>query len=112
GALDIEHMFEYRGEYFPTSHTAEGLFGEDPMSALRSGIDELAGEDLASRTHAEITDDVAEISRAIDRLQYELSRRVEESRRRGEYSADGFLSVNRWLATTTNLDHATAQRIV
>lgn len=82
------------------------------MSALRSGIDELAGLDLAFQSHEQIQDDVVEISRAMDRLGYELARRVDEARRRGEYAADGFLSATRWLATIARLDNATASRIV
>src|SRR5690554_4808787 len=84
---------------------------EGPMSALRSGIDELAGLDLAFQSHEQIQDDVVEISRAMDRLGYELARRVDEARRRGEYAADGFLSATRWPASSARPDTAPPRRL-
>lgn len=82
------------------------------MSTLRSGIEELAGEDLARRSYAELTDDVAEISRAIDMLTYQLAARVNEVDRRRDYQSDGFVNPTRWLAVNADLDNASAKRVV
>ncbi|MFP3915226.1 MAG: DUF222 domain-containing protein [Actinomycetota bacterium] len=82
------------------------------MSALRSGIEELAGEDPADCTYGELTDSVAEISRAIDMLTYQLAARVNEVDRRRDYTVDGFLTATRWLATIADLDGSLAKRLV
>ncbi len=80
------------------------------MGALRSGIDELAADQLSALSYDEIRNDVAEISRSIDLLTFELQRRVREIAVRGDHGVEGFANPTRWLAVTADSDSSTAAR--
>lgn len=59
------------------------------MSALRSGVQELAVEDLAVVDDVSLEGDVVEISRVIGLLEAQKLRRVAEVDRRRSYARDG-----------------------
>ncbi|MET0831705.1 MAG: hypothetical protein ABWY62_04925, partial [Acidimicrobiia bacterium] len=82
------------------------------MSGLRSVIEEIIAGDLASMSGDELAADVVEVSRAVDVLTCRIAAITDEVRRRGINEAQGFLSVTRWLAHTSDTDDSTAQRIV
>jgi hypothetical protein len=82
------------------------------MSALRSVLDELRGEDLAGASDDELGDGLIELERASRVLEAERSRRLIEVERRGTWSVDGHLSVVSWLAATVRVGFARASRQV
>lgn len=79
---------------------------------MRSVIEEVTGIELASMSPDDLTAEVAEVSRAIDMLNLRVASITDEVRRRGVHQLQGFLSVTRWLAHTTDTDESTAQRHV
>lgn len=77
----------------------ERVFGSlRPMSTLRSGLEELAAEDLALASEEELEAELVEIERTAAVLEAERARRVAEVFRRGAYALDGYLSPTSWLA--------------
>ncbi|MBA2336307.1 MAG: DUF222 domain-containing protein [Acidimicrobiia bacterium] len=82
------------------------------MSGLRSAIDEIAARELSCLTGDELTAELSELSRAVDVITCRLASIADEARRRGIPELQGFLSVTRWLAHTTDCDDSTAQRQV
>ena len=82
------------------------------MSGLRSVIEEITASDVASMSGDELAADVVEVSRAVDVLTCRIAAITDEVRRRGIHETQGFLSVTRWLAHTTDTDDSTTQRIV
>ncbi len=82
------------------------------MSGLRSVIEEITGIDLGSMCGDELAADVVEVARAVDVLTCRIAAITDEVRRRGIHETQGYLSVTRWLANTTDTDDSTAQRIV
>ncbi len=68
------------------------------MSTLRSGLEELAAEDVRLATDEELEAGLVEIERAVGVLEAERARRVAELARRGTYARDGYLSPTAWLA--------------
>lgn len=67
------------------------------MSTLRSGLDELASEDLRHASDDELEAALVEIERAAGVLEAERARRIAEAERRGAFARDGYLSVTSWL---------------
>ncbi|MFL5800124.1 MAG: DUF222 domain-containing protein [Actinomycetota bacterium] len=67
------------------------------MSELRSAIDELRSEDLASLPDARVEEDFVELQRASELLELERLRRLADIDRRGLYRRDGHLSPASWL---------------
>jgi hypothetical protein len=67
------------------------------MSALRSAVDELAGEELDVLPDRNLLDQVAELSRDIAALEAQRSRRIAEIDHRLAFEADGALSMTAWL---------------
>jgi Domain of unknown function (DUF222) len=82
------------------------------VSGLRSVIEEIIASDLASMAGDELSAEAAEVSRAVDVLTCRVAAIADEVRRRGIHETQGFLSVTRWLAHTSDTDDSTAQRIV
>jgi Domain of unknown function (DUF222) len=79
------------------------------VSGLRSVIEEITGTDLGSMCGDELAFEVGEVARAVDALTCRIAAIADEVRRRGIHEAQGFLSVTRWLAHTTDGDDSTAQ---
>jgi hypothetical protein len=82
------------------------------VSTLRSAIDELRAEDLASVADASLDDDLSEIERASAALEVERARRIVEVERRGSFRRDGHLSITAWLAGRLRLSFSAASRQV
>lgn len=82
------------------------------MGALRSAIEDITSTDPGALSESELVDETVEISRAVDLLTHRLAGLADEVRRRGTHRSEGFRSVTRWLAVTTDIDHAGARRIV
>jgi hypothetical protein len=82
------------------------------VSALRSGVQELAVEDLAVVDDVSLEGDVVEISRVIGLLEAQKLRRVAEVDRRRSYARDGGVSMTAWLARTCDMGSGTAGREV
>jgi hypothetical protein len=81
------------------------------MGALRSAIEEVTSTDPAWMSEVELTNEIVEVSRAVDILSHRISALTEEFGRRDGHKAEGFRSASRWLAVTTDIDNATAKRI-
>src|SRR5436190_18772314 len=79
------------------SNTCSILVGV--MSTLRSGLEELRGQDLGSLSHGELQDRLGEIERACGALAGERARTVAEVERRGSFERDGHLSMASWVET-------------
>jgi len=84
----------------------------EPMSTLRSGIDELATEDLAFASDDELEASLVEIERAMGALVAERARRVAEVERRGAFARDGLLSLTMWLVHRLRIAGSCAGRYV
>lgn len=72
----------------------------DRVSTLRSGLDELRGEDLSYASDDDLGDSLVELERSSRVLEAERSRRIQEVERRRSWSIDDHLSVVSWLAAT------------
>jgi hypothetical protein len=82
------------------------------MSTLRSGVDELVGQDLASLSDSELEDRMGEIERACGALAVERARTVAEVERRGSFERDGHLSVTSWVESKLGTSSSQAAREV
>ena len=82
------------------------------MSGLRSVIEEVVAGDVESLSGDELSEEAAELSRAMGMLSHRLAEVTDEVRRRGWHELQGFVSVTRWLAVTADMDSGTAQRHV
>jgi hypothetical protein len=82
------------------------------VSELRSVIDELRGEDLASLPDARIEEDFAELHRSLEQLEAERLRRLDELSRRRPFERDGHLSAASWLVATFNASWTAARESV
>ena len=60
-------------------------------------------EDIEPLTDTAVGDDIIELSRAMDRLEFERSRRLDLFARRRGYEASGFVSLITWLRRTCRL---------
>lgn len=67
------------------------------MNALRSALDELAGESLDRLTNEDLVDHLGEIERAVRMLEAERAKVVAEIEERQTYANDGFASTTTWL---------------
>ena len=79
------------------------------MSELRSAVESLREETLASLPDARIEEDFAEIRRIIDQLELEALRRLAEVERRGLFRRDGHLSAAAWLASAFKMSWGVAR---
>jgi hypothetical protein len=86
--------------------------GVDPVSSLRSVVDELSSEDVSALPFEEVGADVAEISRAISRLTHQLQRRALAVAQRRDFVGAGFATATRWLAVTADLPDGRARRML
>ena len=82
------------------------------MSELRSVIDELRAEDVASLPDARIEEDFAELHRSLEQLEAERLRRLDELSRRRPFERDGHLSAASWLVATFNASWTAARESV
>lgn len=64
---------------------------------LRSALEELRGQDLASLGDVELVADLDELERTSRMIEAERSRRLAELERRGAFAGDGCLSLTAWL---------------
>lgn len=69
------------------------------MGTLRSALEELRGEDLASLGDAELVADLDELERTSRMIEAERSRRLAELEQQG--ARDGCLSLTAWLIART-----------
>lgn len=82
------------------------------MSSLRSGIDELAGEDLDRLADEALEGDFAEVVRCACRLDAERRRRLAEIHRRETWRRDGYLSTASWHAHRFRMGWTAVTRLV
>jgi hypothetical protein len=80
------------------------------MSTLRSALEELRAEDLASVSDAGLESDLDELERAGSVLEAERARRLAEFERRGTWRREGHLSVSAWLASRHRVGFSDAER--
>ncbi len=73
------------------------LVFDTAMSTLRSGLEELCGEDLRFLSDAEVEARLQEIARAEGILEGERARTVAEVERRAMFANSGHLSVTAWV---------------
>src|SRR5688572_25629169 len=78
------------------------------MSELRSYLEELRAEDLATVSDQVLEEDFAELQRAAQVLKAERLRRLAELDRRRPYLRDGYLSTSTWFARRFGQSHSTA----
>ncbi|MFL5798738.1 MAG: DUF222 domain-containing protein [Actinomycetota bacterium] len=67
------------------------------MSTIRSGLDELRGQDLRFLSDEELTDRLQELARSGRAIEAESARTVAEIDRRRSFERDGHLSVTSWI---------------
>jgi hypothetical protein len=72
----------------------------DMINAL---VGDLQNEDIEPLTDTAVGDDIIELRRAMDRLEFECSRRLNVFARRRGYEASGFVSLITWLRRTCRL---------
>ncbi|MGH2540712.1 MAG: hypothetical protein ACRDGK_09340, partial [Actinomycetota bacterium] len=82
------------------------------MSELRSVIESLRSEPLASLPDARVEEDFAELHEAVESLEAERLRRLAEIEKRRLYERDGHLSAASWLAGRFRLGWGEARRAV
>src|SRR5436190_19849027 len=82
------------------------------MSELRSGLDELIGEDLRFLSDVEVEARLQEIARAEGILAGEKARTVAEVERRGSFASTGHLSVTSWVEDRLQTTWSEAARSV
>ena len=80
------------------------------MSTLRSGLEEVASEDLRFASDDDLESTLVEIERSVGVLVAERARRVAEVDRRRAYARDGFLSTTSWLADRLRIGASCAAR--
>lgn len=80
------------------------------MSGLRSALEELAGEDLASVPDEELAEGLRELERATGALEAERARRVAEIARRRRYAEQGYLSAAPYLRDLLGVSASRAAR--
>jgi hypothetical protein len=88
------------------------VFEDARMSTLRSALDELRAEDLASAPERMLVSDVDELERATRIVEAERARRLCELDRRRVFAADGHLSTAAWLAHRQGLSRRAAEGAV
>src|SRR6266851_463576 len=66
-------------------------------------ISELDNEDIEPLTDAALGDDIVDLRRAIDRLEFQCSRRLDLFARRKGYVALGFVTLISWLRRACRL---------
>ena len=67
---------------------------------INSLVGDLHGEDIEPLSDTAVGEDIVEISRALDRLEFERSRRLNLFARRRGFEAFGFVSLITWLRRT------------
>ncbi len=82
------------------------------MSTLRSALEELRTDELATLDDDVLEDDLAELLRAADLVHAESLRRIAEVDRRHSFARDGHLSITAWLAHRFRIAPAVAHRDV
>jgi hypothetical protein len=82
------------------------------MSSLRSVIDELAGEDLASLPDGRAEEDFEELQHGIEALEAERLRRLADLRQRRIHEVDGHLSMASWLVARFRMAAGVAAQLV
>ena len=82
------------------------------MSALRSALEELRGEDLALAGDEELVADLDELERASRAIEAERCRRLAELERRGAFAREGFLSLTAWVIARHRVPASSATRRV
>jgi hypothetical protein len=82
------------------------------MSSLRSVVDELAGEDLATVENRQLEEDLVELDLQITRLSAQRSRRLGEIDRRSTYEDLGYLSTASWVRDRCNISAREAAKRV
>jgi hypothetical protein len=79
------------------------------MSELRSVLDSLRADDVATMPDARLEQDFEELHAAVEALETERLRRLAEIDRRRLFERDGFLSSVSWLATRCRVGHGQSQ---
>src|SRR4051812_33617364 len=82
------------------------------MSTVRSGLDELRGQDLRLLSEGELEDRLEELARAKRGLEAESARTVAEIERRGAFAAEGHLSMASLLQARLGVAWSEASREV
>lgn len=82
------------------------------MSELRSVVESLRSESLASLADAAVEEDFCELQRACEQLEVERLRRLAEIERRGLFQRDGHISLAAWLTARLGLRWGSARRDV
>jgi hypothetical protein len=91
--------------------TGERVFDNgEVMSTIRSGIDEIRGQDLRFLSDAELTDRLQELSRSGRAIEAESARTVAEIDRRRSFERDGHLSVTSWIESTIGVGWSEAAK--
>jgi hypothetical protein len=80
----------------------------DTLTNMRSAlitalVGDLESEDIAPLTDTAIGEDIVELRRAMDRLEFQCSRRLDLFARRQGYVAFGFVSLITWLRRACRL---------
>jgi len=71
--------------------------------AIQTLISELEAEDIEPFTDSAIGDDIVELRRTVDRLEFQVSRRLDLFARRRGYESLGFVSLIAWLRRACRL---------
>jgi hypothetical protein len=79
------------------------------MSELRSVLDSLRADDVASIPDARLEQDFEELHAVVEAFETERLRRLAEIDRRRLFERDGFLSPVSWLATRCRIGHGQSQ---
>lgn len=90
------------------SSMAPTVFLEKPLAQVQGGIDRLGQEDLQVVPTSCLGDDLRGIRAAIDRLEAEFSRRLEQFDRNRGYVIDGHASTAGWLSGQCRITRSTA----
>src|SRR5258708_14383585 len=79
-------------------------------STAQDFISDLESEDVESFTDAALGDDLTELRRAMDRIEFQFSRRLDLFARRQGYGAFGFVTLIAWLRPACRLSPGAASR--
>ena len=82
------------------------------MSTLRSGLDELAAQDLSALSDGRLSEGLVELQAEVETAQLEVLRRVSELDRRRSYGEEGFGSASGWLVGRCGMAWSAAKRTV
>jgi hypothetical protein len=73
---------------------------ESPTVELAGLVDQIVGIDPSGLCDSELRDEIAQLRRSIDRLEYQAARYAAAADRRGLAGLDGAVSTPSWLHTS------------